>query len=163
MNHIAKTIVITTVFEYIYIYIWKLIKNHWFLCHFLIWGPPRTLQRLPRPSQAPPKIKEIIQEIYDLVLWNIMCSQLPKSSFRWGRVTKTNDIPCGPWSPFRAPRRAPKVNMSVSLGTCDKNWNTWKNMEILIFNYVYKTNEILNILKPVLARNGKRVYFGTAS
>ena len=99
------------------------------------------------PPRHPPKIKQIIKEIYDLILWNIICSQLPKSSFRSGRVKKINDIPCGPWSPFRAPRRAPKVKMSVSLGTCDKNWNTWKNMEILIFNYVYKTNEILNILK----------------
>ena len=38
-----------------------------------------------------------------------------------------------------------------------------KNTEILIFNYAFKTNEIINILKPVLARNGKCVYLKTSN
>ena len=57
------------------------------------------------------------------------------------------------------PGGAPRVKMSFPLGTYDKNWGTWKNMEIFIFNYSFKTNEIGYIFEPVLARNGKRVYF----
>ena len=59
------------------------------------------------------------------------------------------------------PGGTPRVKMSFPLGTCDKNWNTWKNMEIKESIYSGKTNEIINIFEPVLARNGKRVKYRT--
>ena len=89
-------------------------------CSFLLilFGPSDAPKGPPR---HPSKTKKIYTKTYIQRNESSTCSQLLKSSYYWGRVTKI-DGPLGALVfALALPGGTPKTKMRFSLGTCVKN------------------------------------------
>ena len=73
------------------------------------------------PPRHPPKTKKIYTKIYIPRNESSTCSQLLKSSYYWGRVTKIDGLLGALVFALALPGGTPKAKMGFSLGTCVKN------------------------------------------